>query len=228
MQHLNPRLVLLGGCILAFGASVVNVTFILQAGTSVSHLTGDLSRIGRDVANESGAFNTDLLRVTAATLGFILGAATSGFLIHHPQLEIARPYGRTLSSMGLLLLLSAYLRADHLVAAIAIAGFTCGMQNALASRYRGVVLRTTHVTGILTDLGITLGMKLRGHAIERWKLEIPFLLAVSFFTGAVCGSVLNLTTELPVLLLCGIAYILGGLGVTITKRLPSRKSATPA
>jgi len=42
--------------------------------------------------------------------------------------------------------------------AIAIASTVCGAQNALASRHRGIVLRTTHLTGISTDFGIHLGM----------------------------------------------------------------------
>lgn len=228
MHHLSPRLVLLGGCALAFGASVVNVSFLFETGTSVSHLTGDLSRIASGLAAGGDLLSPDLRRVLGATLGFVLGATLSGLLIHHPQLEIRRPYGRMLSSMGILLLLASYLRVDHSVAAIAIAGFACGMQNALASRYRGIVLRTTHVTGILTDLGIALGMKLRGHVIDRWKIEIPLLLAVSFFVGAMAGSVLHFATDWPLLRLCGFAYIAGGLGVTIVKRLPRRNSPTLA
>ncbi len=226
MTPLNPRLVLLGGCALAFGASVVNVTFLFETGTSVSHLTGDLSRIASDLATSHGQLSADLLRVTAAAIGFVLGATLSGFLIHHPRLEIERPYGRMLSAMGGLLLIAGMLQPRHAAAAIGVAGFACGMQNALASRYRGVVLRTTHVTGVLTDLGVALGMKLRGHAIDRWKLQIPFLLAVSFFIGAICGSALHVLTTWPLLLLCGAAYITGGLGVTIVKRLPA-KSAHP-
>lgn len=225
MRPLHPRLVLLGGCVLAFGASVVNVTFLFETGTSVSHLTGDLSRIASGLATSGGILTTDVQRVLAATLGFVAGATLSGLLIHHPQLEIERPYGRMLSSMGLLFTLAGLLQATHPAVAIGIAGFACGMQNALASRYRGVVLRTTHVTGILTDLGIALGMKLRGHTIDRWKIEIPLLLAISFFIGAVVGSALHLLTTWPLLLLCGLAYVAGGLGVTIVKRLPGKSTA---
>ena len=220
--HLNPNLVLLGGCALAFGASIINVTFLFQAGTSVSHLTGDLTRIAHDLAGESDGITTDLLHVIVATLSFILGATASGILIHHPVLEIERPYGRMLSAMGLLLLASGGLRAGHEVVAIGLAAFACGLQNALASRYRGIVLRTTHVTGILTDLGITLGMRIRGHAIERWKIQIPLLLAVSFFMGAVCGSYAHLYTTWPLLSVTGGCYLFGGIAVSIVKRLPSK------
>jgi|GEM_PF-5134493 len=45
-------------------------------------------------------------------------------------------------------------------------GNACGFQNALATHY-GLVLRTTHVTGLLTDLGTNLGMRLRGHRYSR-------------------------------------------------------------
>lgn len=38
----------------------------------------------------------------------------------------------------------------------------CGLQNALTSKYSGNVIRTTHLTGATTDLGIAFGHILRG------------------------------------------------------------------
>jgi uncharacterized membrane protein YoaK (UPF0700 family) len=39
---------------------------------------------------------------------------------------------------------------------------SCGLQNGLTSKYSGNVVRTTHLTGTTTDLGIALGHVLRG------------------------------------------------------------------
>jgi uncharacterized membrane protein YoaK (UPF0700 family) len=92
------------------------------------------------------------------------------------------------------------------------------MQNALATRFRGLVLRTTHITGLLTDLGQLLGMRLRGHPIEGWKITVPLLLSSAFALGAAAGAGLHLTTSIPVTFTCGSTYVLGGLIWSILKR----------
>ncbi|WP_156312572.1 DUF1275 family protein [Marinagarivorans algicola] len=50
-----------------------------------------------------------------------------------------------------------------------MASSACGLQNALITIYSGAVIRTTHTTGIFTDLGIMLGSKLRGEPFDKRK-----------------------------------------------------------
>jgi uncharacterized membrane protein YoaK (UPF0700 family) len=127
------------------------------------------------------------------------------------------------------LLTLAHVAAFHsMPAACFLAAWACGMQNALATRYRGLVLRTTHITGLLTDLGQLLGMRLRGHPIEPWKITTPLLLALAFTLGSMGGALLNLKWHLPVTLLCGYAYLGGGLGWSLLKRLQLRRAAQQA
>jgi uncharacterized membrane protein YoaK (UPF0700 family) len=100
-----------------------------------------------------------------------------------------------------------------------LAAWACGMQNALATRYHGVILRTTHITGLLTDLGQLLGMRLRGHPIELWKITTPLLLSLAFASGAAMGAIFNLRTNVPVTLVCGSTYVIGGIVWSVIKRL---------
>ncbi|EDY82818.1 conserved hypothetical protein [Verrucomicrobiia bacterium DG1235] len=156
--------------------------------------------------------------VCAATVGFVLGALMSGLLLHHPQLELEKPYGRIVSGIGILLVGAFWVESFSVTGAIGIAGFACGLQNALATKYRGSVLRTTHLTGLLTDLGVMLGMKIRGHTLENWRIGVPLFLSLSFFVGAVCGAFAVLKFELPWLAIAGVAYVLGGLIWSVVKR----------
>ncbi len=208
----------MGGCLLAFGASFLNTGFILVTGTSISHLTGDIARIGSGLSKFGSGNAFDILNVVIATLGFITGATVSGFLLHHPTLEITKPYGRILSMLGVILIAAHFAHWDFPLLAIAIASAVCGVQNALASRYRGVVLRTTHLTGIFTDFGIHLGMKLRGHHIEAWKLLIPVCITFSFLAGAVTSGSLIFHGKDNWILSAGIGYFLGGILWSIYKR----------
>ena len=196
----------------------MNTGFLLSAGTSVSHLTGDIARIGSGLFSVSHAEDGLLAKVTLASIGFISGATISGFLLHHPTLELSRPYGRTLSVLGVFLIAAYFVQTSVPLLSIGIASAVCGAQNALANRYRGVVLRTTHLTGLFTDFGIHLGMKLRGHDIESWKLLIPLWITFSFLLGAIVSSFFFLHKRTDWLLLSGIGYISGGIIRSIYKR----------
>jgi uncharacterized membrane protein YoaK (UPF0700 family) len=218
MRPFSPSQIVFGGCLLAFGASFLNTGFILSTGTSVSHLTGDIARIGSGLSSLGTSDRVHMVNVTVATLGFISGATLSGFLLHHPTLEIGKPYGRILSALGIALIAAHFAYAHFQILAVAIASAVCGTQNALASRYRGVVLRTTHLTGLFTDFGIHLGMKLRGHRVEGWKLLIPILITFSFLSGAVFSSGLMRYNRDNWILWSGLAFFLGGLLWSVYKR----------
>jgi uncharacterized membrane protein YoaK (UPF0700 family) len=214
----KPRWVLAGGCILAFLAAAVNADFMLRLGVSVSHLTGDLSRITSEAVQTGGHWSREAAILCVSVGGFVGGAATAGFFIHHPNLQLSRPYGRSIVFVGLLLMSTQPLAVVSVLLACFVAAWACGMQNALATRYRGLVLRTTHITGLLTDLGQLLGMRLRGHPIETWKLTTPLALAVAFALGSTVGAILNLRTAIPVTLACGAIYVVGGIVWSVLKR----------
>ena len=152
---------------------------------------------------------------TAATL-FFFGAATSGFLIHHPTLNLSRPYGYTITAIGVIFLLASLQMSEHPIMSIGLAAFGCGLQNALATHYRGIVLRTTHLTGMFTDFGTAFGMKVRGHDIPLWKIGVPFVLILSFFLGGL-SAVATQSAGFDAITIAGFAYILSGSGWSIWK-----------
>ena len=203
---------------MSFGASFLNTGFLLSTGASISHLTGDIARIGSGLSAFGYSNGVQVVNVTTATFGFITGAIISGFLLHHPTLEISKPYGRILSVLGICLIAAHYSYSDLPILSIGIASAVCGTQNALASRYRGVVLRTTHLTGLFTDFGIHMGMKLRGHKVEGWKLLIPICITFSFLLGAVVSSAVVMNDGGNWMFSAGIGYLLGGVAWSIYKR----------
>ncbi len=97
-------------------------------------------------------------------------------------------------------------------AGVPVAAFACGIQNGMASSYYGLIIRTTHVTGIVTDLGVILGQRIRGHPVEGWK---PLLLAgllIGFLLGGIAGQ-LMLTAFGPVSLgPAAVVTMAGGAG----------------
>ncbi len=194
--------------------------FMIRLGVSVSHLTGDYSRITMEMVRGGDHWIPHAAILMVTVVGFVGGAATSGFFIHHPSIELGRPYGRSIVAIGVLLLGSYGLTEFSIHASCLSAAWACGMQNALATRFRGLVLRTTHITGLLTDLGQLLGMRLRGHRVETWKITTPLALAVAFALGGAAGAVWLLHGEQSVVLGCGSAYVVGGLSWSWIKRIP--------
>lgn len=218
MKQQGTGWIVCGGCCLAFLAAAVNAGFLIELGTSVSHLTGDVSKVAMESIGGRGLKESGALYLAIATAGFIFGAMVSGFFVHHPTLEISRPYGRTITFIGGLLLAAHASLSGMPWLAVLLASCACGMQNALATHYRGMVLRTTHVTGLLTDLGTNLGMRLKGHQIAGWKLGVPVMLLGAFFLGALFGTLLHLRLPGRFLLVLGGLYFAGGLGWTVWKR----------
>jgi len=215
-MRLQP-IILGGGCCLAFGAAFANTGLLLSTGTSVSHLTGDISKLSIDLVRSSLEVMAELLRVSTAAFAFFVGAFFAGLLIHHPTLDFARPYGRTVTGIGALFVLSYLLIPTVPVLAISLSAFGCGIQNSLATRYRGIILRTTHLTGLITDFGITLGMRARGFDVPRWKIAVPGLLTAAFVLGGVLSAALYFWAGEDPILYAGVAYIFAGLIWTVAK-----------
>lgn len=221
----QPKWIVISGCILAFLSAAVNAGFLIRLGTSVSHLTGDVSKVAVDGLRQNREMTLEVLRLVIAAVCFVSGALVAGFFIHHPGLDFERPYGRSVCAIGVCLLGAHFSIGSMPSVAVGLAGFAFGFQNALATRYRGMILRTTHLTGLLTDFGVNLGMRLKGHDIPLWKLIVPGALILSFFTGAMAGALMVLRWDLPFALLISIAYLLGGLGWTTFKHLVMKPTA---
>jgi uncharacterized membrane protein YoaK (UPF0700 family) len=211
------RIVIFGGCSLAFGASFANTGLVLHTGISVSHLTGDIAKMTMDLARWSPAMLLDVGRVGVAAACFLLGAILAGVVIHHPNLDISRPYGRTITGIGVLFLIAYLVVGRYPLVSIGLSAFGCGLQNSLAAHYRGIVLRTTHLTGMFTDFGVTLGMRLRGHDIAIWKVAVPLALIASFFCGGICAATAHFAGY-DAIALAGVGYMISGIGWSIWKR----------
>jgi uncharacterized membrane protein YoaK (UPF0700 family) len=105
-------------------------------------------------------------------------------------LKLGRRYGVALGIEGVLLLAAALLMRRHHEAGSYFASAAFGLQNAMATNYSGAILRTTHVTGIVTDLGAIIGHALRGLEIDGARVRLYLLVLGAFVVGGVVGGVL--------------------------------------
>ena len=64
-----------------------------------------------------------------------------------------------------------------------LASMSSGLQNGMTTKYSGSIIRTTHLTGAATDIGLTLGRMAIGDYKDSWKLQVLVPIFFSFFTG---------------------------------------------
>ena len=203
----------IGGAALACVAGIVNVVgFLGYQHLAITHLTGNTSLLGAALVEGNAQAALHLGAMLAAFVG---GAALGGLIVQDGALRLGRRYGVALTIESLLLLAAIPLfRQQHLAGPL-LAAMACGLQNAMATTYSGAVVRTTHVSGMFTDLGIMLGHVLRGLPAARRRLALCVLIISFFFVGGVLGAWLFARVEYAALYLpaaltgcTGLAYFL--------------------
>ena len=176
----------MGGAALAGIAGMVNaIGFLSYSHQGVTHLTGITSQMGIAVQSLDTA-NTGHLALVIGT--FFTGAVLSGFIIRRQTLKLGRRYGMALGIEGVLLCVAALLMRRHHEAGSYFASAAFGLQNAMASTYSGAILRTTHVTGIVTDLGAMIGHALRGMDVEWPRARLYLMVLGGFTAGGIMGA----------------------------------------
>jgi uncharacterized membrane protein YoaK (UPF0700 family) len=209
----------LGG-VLAFIAGATNAGAFLAVRQYTSHMTGMVSSLADHLVLGE-------LHLAAGALGalvsFLAGAATSAILINLARRRgLGSEYALPLLLEAALLLLFGLIGARleriqglFVPATIMLLCFTMGLQNAVITKISKSEIRTTHVTGLVTDIGIELGKlaywngfqgdpRLRVVA-DRSRLLVLSLLVFAFFLGGLLGALsfqhIGYATTLPLALL---------------------------
>lgn len=193
-----PKWVEVGAFILALVAGFVNAVGLLGfEHQSVSHLSGTATLLGTGFLDGSLQNTVHLIGVI---LSFLLGSTIAGFLLHSSTLRLGRHYDTALFLESMLLLASFWLLSSGSFYGHFFASAACGLQNALATRYSGAIIRTTHVTGIFTDLGIMFGGFIRGEVLDKRKATLFAFIITGFISGGTFGALLYTQYQFAALL----------------------------
>lgn len=183
-----PRWVWVGAFLLSTIAGMVNVVGYLGfEHQAITHLTGTTTLLGDAVASLDFGRALHLAGVIAS---FVVGAAVSALIVQDSSLRLGRRYGAALTLVSLLLLAAVPMFERGWIAGAWAAAMACGLQNAMATTYSGAVVRTTHLSGMFTDLGIGIGHALRGMPLQRRRLTLSGLIIAGFFLGSTAGALL--------------------------------------
>lgn len=194
------------GLLLAFNAGAINAGGFLVLHQYTSHMTGFTSQLADGLVL---GHLTLVLNALGALLAFIGGAAATAVLVNWGrQHRLASVYALPLLCEALLMFPFGLMGAITLTwptpfavpLTVLLLSFIMGLQNAVGSKTSGGSIRTTHMTGNVTDLGMELGKMLyfnrraaRAGAPppvrhNRGKLRLTAGLLACFVGGGIAGA----------------------------------------
>ena len=188
---------------LAFVAGAVNAGGFLAVQLYTSHVTGAIAK----VSDQLVLGNTALaLEGVGIVFSFGLGAFFSTLLISYGRRHRFKShYALSLMIEASLLivfgLIGAQLNAIHglfVPVAVVLLSFMMGMHNSMVTTISNAEVRTSHMTGIVTDLGIELSRlfyfnrtrdtRVQPIRANRDKLKLHGLVLAAFFGGGLVGA----------------------------------------
>jgi uncharacterized membrane protein YoaK (UPF0700 family) len=211
---------------LVFIAGSLNAAGWLQFGQTLSHMTGNLTKMGLSLTGQS----VESFKLAGIYLfSFFIGATLSGYSFPEHRQGLWRRSGLVLMVGGGLLLLSEFMPFPQ-GARMAALALVLGAQNGLALRYRGILTRTTHMTGHLTDCGAALGRIIHSRSWrgENLRLFLFHFLCLNFFMSGVVFTAISVTRleqwfSLDAIELAALCYLLAGAG-TFARGLRARQT----
>lgn len=180
---------------LVAGASNAGGFFALAQYTS--HMTGYLSQIADNLVVGNLVV---LVTAVLAIASFTTGAAISAVLVNWARerrkgKHFALPLAVQGTCLACFALAGAFTTETGRIFALAWLCGIMGMQNATITKISGARIRTTHATGMITDIGIEAGRAIHGRLWpesgvkeDREKLRILVFLVGAYVLGGVVGA----------------------------------------
>ncbi len=183
---------------LSFQAGFINVGGFLACHRFVTHTTGFATQFGAEIAQNHYLTAAGSVSVP---LFFLIGAMISGFFIDRRVAQGSRPRYTLIFALIAGLLISVTLlgqggffgefgsaldiRLDYTL--LALLCLASGLQNAAITSASGATIRTTHLTGLTTDLGIGL-VRIFSHHPKAQPEKLATLIRICLISGFVLGS----------------------------------------
>jgi uncharacterized membrane protein YoaK (UPF0700 family) len=184
---------------LAFVAGAANAGGFLAVRQYTSHMSGVVAAMADNFALGSLAL---VFSGLAAMLSFLLGAFLTTLFVRWARgRAMESEYALPLIAEAALLILFGFtgrvFAGGRVLGTVMLLCFNMGLQNAIITKLSNAVIRTTHVTGMVTDIGIALGRIVSsrtggcavGVAPELATLRLLTSLIVLFFVGGVTGAI---------------------------------------
>lgn len=188
---------------LRFIAGYLSALTIIIFSQMVAGHTGSITNLAMNLV--VGDYS-DMLRVLLIILSFFLGTIASGFIYPKENKNTQRKYSPYFFITGIIFIIVSQ-NNYHSFHFLAYITFVLGLQNGMFVYYKGLIVRTTILTGPITDIGTAIGKSLRGYDLDHWKLHFHSANVVFYFLGALLGTFLTYFTSWNALIVAGLIDI---------------------
>lgn len=198
--------------LLSFVAGMVNVAGFLAIAKLTTNVTGHFAYLIDEVFKMN--FSQGLVYFLYIFF-FFLGSFVSSFLIeitfrwNPKRIYMIPTVLEAVMLSGVAAFSGSLIESPDILACFLL--FAMGLQNSLVTRISDATVRTTHLTGLFTDLGIEIAQMLfiRDDKVStalRSSVRLRLTIIISFFTGGLISGVFYSYVALKVLFL-GVALL---------------------
>ena len=190
---LEFTIIVAGAAFLSLNSGFINSICIIAHGQGVTHVTGSLTYFGISLASNNTVMALNYFCIICC---YMFGASITGyFTTTATPFALGFEYGLLFIIGGILLLIACifeYSYDDNNDNKSYLFVFFCamgsGLQNGITTKYSNNVLRTTHMTGTATDIGLVLGKIAHAKNDEIWRLYVLVPSFITYFLGACFGA----------------------------------------
>lgn len=183
----------------ALVAGITNVAGAIAFLAYTTNVTGHVAMLARKVSDQD---IDEFVTVFIWLLMFFMGAFVSHFIVRTYERQSRYKAHAFPIFIEMLILILVAIYGNHFFSGVdlerkAIIGatmFAMGLQNSLVSTISGGLIKSSHLTGLFTDVGADLAEWIHPHTakteVVKNRLYIRLMVLGSYFLGALAGGVL--------------------------------------
>eukprot|EP01126_Amoeba_proteus_P028249 TRINITY_DN27894_c0_g1_i1.p1 TRINITY_DN27894_c0_g1~~TRINITY_DN27894_c0_g1_i1.p1 ORF type:complete len:233 (-),score=24.16 TRINITY_DN27894_c0_g1_i1:190-888(-) len=185
-------------CLWSFNGGWINAVALAGIwNAGLTHLTGSTSISAIRFINPAKPGQYSQFDLLSFIFFWFLGSFVVGLIMGAPKLRWGRLQGSLIVLHGASLIIAWRLAPspDLKTTLPGVMGgcfvsFAMGIQNALTSNFQPGVLRTSHHSGTVLDVGLAIGQCVHSRSLDNlWKVKVFTINYVGFWIGALLGCV---------------------------------------
>lgn len=184
-MHFEKEWVLITQILFTFNAGYMNLlTFHSCYQLPSSHITGLITRLGYELY----VLNAQMFLIVLGNfLIYLLGTIGSGYFLETRDFVLTASHYYAVIAEILCIAIIHFCSRNCLVV-LFLSSLTLGLQNGITSSFSNNTLRSTHFTGMITDVGMCIGQMMKKDFNHAPKFKIWIASLLSYFLGGLVAS----------------------------------------
>jgi uncharacterized membrane protein YoaK (UPF0700 family) len=185
-QHFKKNWVIFSQILFTLNSGFLNlITFNSCYQLPSSHVTGLITRSAIEIFNS----NYTMFGIVCSNyLMYLLGTIISGYFLEITEFVLTLNHFYMIG-LQILILILLTLNYFNCLLVLLLSSLALGLQNGISSSLSNHSLRSTHFTGLTTDIGMCLGQMMKKNYENSFKFLIWISSLLSYFLGGLIATV---------------------------------------